>query len=204
MHLYSYFVHLWRSVLGQFPTRAAKTWVHSGKPHWHLLCNAVVSVWAEGTIGRTSLRRIRQNQSFFSTGHNDHAGHARQNLSRSDAVRIFYDFSHRKPLKHCPHVTQRAFDLRFCSSLACGPRAGPHTHCQNLGAFRQTALAVAVQPGGFGMGGGDPRSYFSRSHPPKSIIFFPQATMTMQAAHAKICRVPMLYEFSMIFRTENP
>ena len=108
---------------------------------------------------------------FFSTGNSDHAGRARQNLSRSDAVRIFYDFSHRKPLKHCPHVTQRAFVVRFRSSLACGPRAGPHTRCQKLGAFRQTALALAVQPGGFGMGGGDPRSYFSRSHPPKSIIF---------------------------------
>ena len=141
---------------------------------------------------------------FFSTGNSDHAGRARRNLSPSDAVRIFYDFSHRKPLKHCPHVTQRAFVLRFRSSLACGPRAGPNTRFQNLGAFRQTALALAVQPGGFGMGGGDPRSYFSRSHPPKSIIFFPRATVTMQSTHAKICRVRMLYGFSMIFRTEHP
>ena len=109
---------------------------------------------------------------FFSMGHSDHTGHARQILSRSNAVRIFYDFSHRKPLKHCPHVTQCAFVVRFRSSLACGPRAGPHTRHRKLGAFRQIELALAVQPGGFGMGGGDPRSYFSRSHPPKSIIFF--------------------------------
>ena len=178
--------------------------MRSGKPNWHLLCNQVVSVLAEGTLGRTSPGRIRQSRSFFSTGNSDHAGRARQNLSRSDVVRIFYDFSHRKPLKHCPHVTQLAFVVRFRSSLACGPRAGPHTRCRKLGAFRQTELALVVQPGGFGMGGGDPRSYFSRSHPPKSIIFFPRATVTMQAAHAKICRVPMLYGFSMIFRTENP
>ena len=141
---------------------------------------------------------------FFSMGNSDHAGCARQNLSRSDAVRIFYDFSHRKPLKHCPHVTQLAFVVRSRSSLACGPRAGPHRCCRKLGSFRQTELALAVQPGGFGMGGGDTRSYFSRSHPLKSIIFFPWATVTMQAAHAKICRVPTLYVFSMIFRTENP
>ena len=109
---------------------------------------------------------------FFSTGNSDHAGRARHNLSRSDTVRIFYDFSHRKPLKHCPHVTQLAFVVHFRSSLACGPQAGPHTRRRKLGAFRQTELALAVQPGGFGMGGGDPQSYFSRSHPPKSIIFF--------------------------------
>ena len=60
----------------------------------------------------------------------------------------------------------------FRSSLACGPRAGPHTRRRKLGAFRQTELALAVQPGGFGMVGGDPQSYFSRPHPPKSIIFF--------------------------------
>ena len=53
-------------------------------------------------------------------------------------------------------VTQRAFIVCFRSSLACGLRAGPHTHCQKFGAFRQTALALAVQPGGFGMGGGGP------------------------------------------------
>ena len=146
--------------------------MHSGKPNWHLLCNQLVSVWAEGTIGCTSLRHIRQSRSFLSTVHSDHAGHARQNLSRSDAVWIFYDFSHRKPLKHSPHVTQLAFIVRFPSSLACGPRAGPHTRRRKLGAFRQTELALVVQPGGFGMGGGDPRSYFSRSHPPKSNIFF--------------------------------
>ena len=109
---------------------------------------------------------------FFFMGHIDHVGHARQNLSRSDTVRIFYDFSHRKPLKHCPHVMQLAFVVCFRSSLACGPREGPHTCRRKLGAFRQTELALTVQPGGFGMGGGDPRSYFSRSHPPKSIIFF--------------------------------
>ena len=172
MRSYSDFIHLWRAVPGRVPTCAAKTWVHSGKPHWHLLCNPMVSVWAEGTQGRTSLGRICQSRSFFSTGHSDHAGHARQILLRSDAVRIFYDFSHRKHLKHCPHMMQHAYVVRFCSSLAYGPRAGPHTRCQKLGAFRQTALALAVQPGGFGMGGGDPRSYFSRSHPPKSIIFF--------------------------------
>ena len=164
----------------------------------------MVSVWVEGTLGHTSLRRIRQSRSFFSTGHSDHAGHTRQNLSRFVTVRIFYDFLHRKPLKHCPDVMQCAFILRFHSSLACSPRAGPHTRCQNLGAFRQTALALAVQPGGFGMGGGDPRSYFSRSHLPKSIIFFPRATVTMQATHAKFCHVLMLYGFSMIFRTKNP
>ena len=109
---------------------------------------------------------------FFSTGNSDHAGRARQNLSRSAAVRIFYDFPHRKHLKHCPHVTQLAFVVRFHSSLVWGPRTGPHTRRRKLGAFRLPQLALAVQPGGFDMGGGDPRSYFSRSHPPKSIIFF--------------------------------
>ena len=34
--------------------------------------------------------------------------------------------------------------------------------------------------------------------------FFPRATVTMQGTHAKICRVPTMYGFSMIFRTENP
>ena len=152
MRSLSDFVHFGCGVPGWGPTRAGKSWVHSVKPLRYLVWKAVVSVWAEGTLGRTSRRRIRQSRSFFSTGNSDHAGCARQNFSCSEAVRIFYDFSHRKTLKHCPHVTQLAFVVRFHSSLACGPRAGPYTRCQNLGAFRQTALALDVQPGGFGMG----------------------------------------------------
>ena len=98
LRLQSVLVHLWRAVPGWVPTGAAESWVRSGKPNWHLLCNQVVSVWAEGTLGRTSPGRIRQSRS----------------------------------------------------------------------------------------------------------IFFPRATVTMQPVHAKICRVPTLYEFSMIFRIKNP
>ena len=108
----------------------------------------------------------------FFMGHSDHAGHARQNLSRFEALRIFYDFPGRKPPKHCPDVTQCAFVVGFRSSLVCGTRAGPHTRLQKLGAFRETTQALAVEGGGFGMGGGDPRAYVSPSHPPNGLIFF--------------------------------
>ena len=123
------------------------------------------------------------NSLIFSTGHSDHAGHARQNLSCFEALWIFYDFPGRKPPKHCPDVTQRGFVLEFRSSLACGTRVGPHTRWQKLGAFRQTAQALAVEGGGFGMGGGDPRSYVSPSHLPNSLIF--STSHSDHAGHAR-------------------
>ena len=48
------------------PTRAGKSWVHSVKPLRYLVWKAVVSVWAEGALGRTPLLHIRQTGSFFS------------------------------------------------------------------------------------------------------------------------------------------
>ena len=101
-------------------------------------------------------------------------------------------------------MTQRAFIVGFRSFLAWAARMGPHTRWQNLGAFRETAQALAVEGGGFGMTGGDPRSHLSASHPPNVPNFFPHATMTMHSTHEKFCRGSRLYGFSMIFRAKNP
>ena len=59
------FVHFGLGVPGCGPTRARKSWVHSVKPLRYLLCKGVVSVWPEGTLGRTSPLRIRQTCPIF-------------------------------------------------------------------------------------------------------------------------------------------
>ena len=101
-------------------------------------------------------------------------------------------------------MTQRAFVVGFRSFWPWGARVGPHTRWQKLGAFRETAQVLAVEGGGFGMAGGDPRSHVSASHPPNVPNFFPRATVPLQGTHAKICRVSSPYGFSTIFRAENP
>ena len=189
---------------GWGPTHADKSWVHSVKPLRYLLWKGVVSVWPEGTLGRTSPLRIRQTCPIFSTCYSALAGHARKNLSRFESVWIFYDFPGRKPLKYCPDVTQLAFVVGFRSFWPWGARVGPHTRRQKLGAFRETAQVLVVEGGGFGMAGGDPRSHVSASHPPNVPNFFSRATITMQGTRAKNCRVLSPYGFSMIFRAENP
>ena len=127
------------------PTRAGKSWVHFVKPLRYLLWKGVVSVWPEGTLGRTSPFRIRQMYPIFFTGHSDHAGHARKKLSRFETVWIFYGFPGRKPLKYCPDMTQLAFVLGFRSFWPWGARVGPHMRWQKLGAFRETAQVLAVE-----------------------------------------------------------
>ena len=141
---------------------------------------------------------------FFFTGHSDHAGHARKNLSRFESVWISYDFQGRKPLKYCPDVTQLAFVVEFRLLWPWSAWVGPQTCWQKLGAFRETTQVLAVEGGCFGMAGGDPRSHVSASHPPNVPNLFPRATVTMQGTHAKICRVSSPYGFSTIFRAENP
>ena len=109
---------------------------------------------------------------FFSTGHSDHAGHARQNLSRFEALRIFYDFPGRKPPKHCPDVTQRVFVVGFRSSLACGtPGGAPH-------ALAKVGCIPGNRPGTwcgrrwFRYGWRGPSVVRLSVHPPNSLIFF--------------------------------
>ena len=75
---------------------------------------------------------------------------------------------------------------------------------EKLGAFRETAQVLAVEGGGFGMAGGDPRSHVSASHLPNVPDFVSRATVSMQGTHAKNCRVSSPYGFSTIFRAENP
>ena len=101
-------------------------------------------------------------------------------------------------------MTQRAFVVGFRSSLACSTRAGPLTRWQKLGAIRQTAQVLDVEGGGFGMGGGDPRSHVSALHPPNVPIFFARATVPYEGTHAKIRPVSSPYGFSTIYRAENP
>ena len=90
--------------------------------------------------------------------YNDDAGHARKKLSRFEALCNFYDFPGQKPLKYCPDVTQLAFVVGFRSFWAWGARVWPHTRWQKLRAFRETAQVLAVEGGGFGMAGRDPRA----------------------------------------------
>ena len=101
-------------------------------------------------------------------------------------------------------MTQRAFGVGFRSFLAWGTRAGPHTPCQKLGTFHESAHLLDVEGGGFGKGGMDPRVYVSPSHPLNGLIFFPRATMTVASTRAKFFRVSTLYGFSTIFSGENP
>ena len=204
MRSLSDFVHFGLGVPGCGPTRARKSWVHTVKPLRYSLCKGVVSVWPEGTLVARLRFAFAKRAQFFSTGHSDHARHARKNLSRFESVWIFYDFPGQKPLKYCPDVTQLAFVVGFHSFWAWGAWVWPHTRSQKLGAYRETAEVLAVQGGGFGMAGGDLRSHVSALHPPNVPNFFPRATVTMQGTHAKICRVSSPYGFSTIFRAENP
>ena len=172
MRSLSYIVHFGCGVPGWGATRSRKSWVQSVRQLRYLLWKGVVSVWPEGTLGRMSPLCIRQTCPFFSMCYSALGGHARKNSSRFESVWIFYDFPGRKPRKCCPDVTQRAFIVGFHSFWPWGARVGRHMRFQKLGAFWETARALGVEGGGFGMGGGDPWSYVSPSHPPNSLIFF--------------------------------
>ena len=173
---------------GWGPTRAAKSWVHSVKPLRYLVWKAVVSVWAEGTLGRTSLLRIPQTGSFFSTCYSDHAGPARQILSRFEAVCNFYDFPGRKPLKYYPDVAQRAFVAGFRSFFAWGSRVGPTRAAKSWVHFvkppRYLVWKVVVSVWAEGT-----LSRTSLLRICQTGSFFSRATVTMQDTHAKFCRV---------------
>ena len=171
------FIHFGRGVPGWGPTRAHRSWVQSVKPLRYLLWKGVVSVWPEGTLGHTSPLRIRQTCPIFF--------HVLLWPSRARTQKIipfrvrmhFLPFSRQKTQKILPGRDATCVCCRISFILAVGARVGPHTRSQKLGAIRQTAQVLAVEGGGFGMAGGDPRSHLSASHPPNVPNFFPRATV---------------------------
>ena len=113
----------------------------------------------------------------------------------------FLPFSGQKTQKILPG---RVFVVEFRSFWPWCARVGPHTRSQKLGAIRQTGQVLAVEGGGFGMTGGDPRSHLSASHPPNVPNFFHVLLCPSRARTQKIVPFRVRMDFSTIFRAENP
>src|SRR4051812_2252949 len=138
-----------------------------------MLWKWVVSVWPEGTLGRTSPLRIRQTCPVFFHGPQRPCRARTQKFAAFRGGMDFLRFSGPKTPKILPGCDATCVRCRISFIFAVGcPGGAPHTRWQKLGAFRETAQVPAVEVGGFGMAGGDPRSHVSASHPPNLPHFF--------------------------------